>query len=394
MAITRNLGPSANQSFTYDAVGIAEDMSPIITRIDPETNLFMTTLSTDEDAKDLEFGWMTEGLRPPGVNAHLEKIDYESAPVGSIEGKTNNVQHFVNSGFVTDAMRKVKKIYNEQDELARQAVRAMEGQAKDMEYMIVNNAIKRAGTGTVAALSGGIPYFMQVETQSVTITTSSGEIATTDPHGFSTGDFVYFKAATLPTGVDGKLAYYVRVLTDTTFTIFDTQQGAVENIEATQVKPSTAGTTVSVMKSNIVDLGGSADFTVEDLQLAMQMAYNRGGNPMMAYMSGNKKQRFSTIVNALATTNRKPSDKKMETIADVFTCDFGTITANSHRMYPDNRIDILDMSYWDLKWFDRTHRVQGLPKKGSYEEFVIEGWLGLKGAQPKASAAIVNIKRK
>ena len=38
--VTRNLGPSKNQSYTYDAIGHAEDVSPILTNIDPEETLF------------------------------------------------------------------------------------------------------------------------------------------------------------------------------------------------------------------------------------------------------------------------------------------------------------------------------------------------------------------
>lgn len=394
MAIERNLGPSVSQSLTYESVGNVEDLSKIVTNISPEVTYFLTHLPDDEEGKDLEFGWFTEGLKPAGVNAHIEKVDYVSKPVGSIAGMSNYQQHFLNTGWVSDAQQKAKKVTSIQDEIAHQITIAARQQAADMEYMIVNNNIKRAGTGTVAALSGGIPYFMQTELQTVTINADTGVVTTTEPHNLVTGDFVYFKASTMPDGLDGALCYYVEKLSDTTFNIYNTLQGAAEQITADKVVPDTAGTGVNIMKSNIVDKGGASDFTVEDMQVAMQMAYNRGGNPTDAFMSGSKKQRFSTIVNALATTNRKPSDKSMQVIADTFSCDFGTVTAHAHRLYPDNRIDLLDLNYWEKKWFDRSHQVVGIAKKGSYEEFAIEAWLGLKGVQPKASASIINVKRK
>ncbi len=53
----------------------------------------------------------------------------------------------------------------------------------------------------------------------------------------------------------------------------------------------------------------------------------------------------------------------------------------------------MDMNYWDMKWSDRTHEVTGLPERAHIREFVIESWLGLQGAQPKASGSIYNIKR-
>ena len=80
-------------------------------------------------------------------------------------------------------------------------------------------------------------------------------------------------------------------------------------------------------------------------------------------------------------------------VTDVYESDFGVIRAEVHRMYSDTIVDFMDMNYWDMKWFDRTHEVPDLPKKGSYKEFVIESWLGLQGTQPKASGSIYNIKR-
>lgn len=395
MKFTRDLTPSVSQSLTYEAQGLMEDLSPVITNIDPEITYFMSNLPDGAKAENLEFSWLTEGLKPAGLNAHPEKVDYEAQKVGSMAGMSNYQQHFINSGWVSDAQRRTAKVYSEQDEFLRQMLKASREQARDMEYMLVNNSVKRAGNGDdIAALSGGIPYFMQTELQAVTINTTSGLFTTTEPHGLITGDFVYFKAGTMPDGLDGTLCYYVEKVSDTTFNIYNTLQGATEKVAAEKVIPETAGTGVNIMKSNIVDKGGASDFTVEDMQVAMQMAYNRGGNPTDAFMSGSKKQRFSTIVNNLATTNRKPSDKTMQVIADTFSCDFGTVTAHAHRLYPDNRIDLLDLNYWEKRWFDRSHQVKNLAKTGSYEKFVMEGWLGLQGTQPKASASIINVKRK
>ena len=397
MAVTRDLGPSASQSLTYEAFGNAEDFSKIITNIDPEQTTFLSGFDEADDATDLKFGWMTEGLRPPQVNAHLEKEDYTSGKVGSMEGLENNVQIFVNTGYVSDAQRKTKKIYNEQDELTRQRTKAFGDQARDMEYMLVNNDIRRMGTASVAALSGGIPFFMQVQNIGATLTVATGIISTgATKHGLDTGDFVYFTAATLPTGLSENTIYYVRkddTNPENDFTIFNTMKDAVENIVAKQVKPTTAGTGLAIVKNNIVDLASTADFTVDDMNNVMQMCYNRGGNPSEAIMSGAKKRRFSQIVAAIGTTQRKSGDKKMDTVVDVFQSDFGTITAKAHRLYPDSRIDFIDKQYWELKWFDRTHEVKGLAKKGNYTEFVIQGALGLQGTQPKASGSLVNIKR-
>lgn len=396
MTINRYMGPSKSQSLTYEAVGTYEDFSQILTNISPDLTFFLNRMTSAPDAQALEFGWMTEALRPPQMNAHLEKADFDGGKVGSVEAKKNFCQHFVNSGWVSDAQRRVKKLYDEPDELAHQIRNATREQAHDIEYMIVNGDTARAETGDLPALSGGIPYFMQSETISATLNTSTGKVTASSAHGLTTGDFVYFTASEMPTGLTAGTIYYIRTdetTPETVFTLFASMKDAVENKTDKQVKPTSTGTALAIVKNNIIDLGGTSDFTVDDLNAVMQMCYNRGGKPTDAVMSGAKKRRFSELMSALTTTMRKPGDDRIDLVVSTYQSDFGIINAHSHRMYPDDRIDLLDMQYWDKKWFQHPSRVHNLTKNGSYEQFAIESWIGIQGTQPKASGSITGIIR-
>lgn len=395
--VTSSLSYSTSQSHTSDAIGHAEDMSNVITNIDPEVTLFLNRFGSEEDATTLKFSWLTEGLQPPGENAHLEKEDYSSKEIGHLEGLENNCQRFVNSYYVTEAQRKVAKVYRPEDELARLLEQCSRKHAADIEYALVNNETTNAELNkTTPAKTGGVPFFMATQELDVTVSTADGSVTTTKPHGLETGDFVYFTAKTMPTGLSAKTIYYIR--TDNTtpktkFTIFNTQKGAVENITAEQVKPSAAGTSAKIIKNNVLDLGGTVDYTLDDLNAVMEMAYNRGGNPTHAFMSPAKKRAFSQLVIAQATSYRDMAKKnKLNLVADVIQTDYGVLTAEAHRMLPDSRIYCMDMGYWGIKWFEHTHDVP-IPKKGSYDERMLESWLGLKCAAPKASAAIIGIKR-
>lgn len=393
--ITRDLGPSSSQSHTSEAIGHAEDMSSIITNIAPDMTLFLHRFGVGEDAKSLNFSWLTEGLRPPGVNAHLEKEDYTSEETGSLEGLSNNCQRFVNSYYVTEAQRKVAKVYRPEDELARLLEQCSRKHAADIEYALVNNTTTNAESGTTPAMTGGVPYFMQSQEIDVTVSTD-GTVTCDEEHNLQTGDFVYFTADTMPTGLTAGTLYYIRQDDDnptTVFTLYNTMKGAVEEIEDEQVTPEDEGTEVKIIKNNVLDLGGSTDYTLDDLNTVMEMAYHRGGNPTHAFMSPAKKRRFSQLVVASTTINRgMTKDRKLELIADVIQTDYGILTAESHRMMPDTAMYLLDMQYWDTRWFIHTRDVE-IPKKGSYDERMLESWLGLKAAAPKASAAILNIKR-
>lgn len=395
--VIRDLNKSVNQSFTYDAIGHAEDLSPILTNISPESTLFYSKFGNTKPATETSFSWMTKGLRPPQTNAHLEYEKYEFEPVGSIEGMSNNVQNFQNSGLVSDIQNEVTKAYNNEHgtDLDDAKFDAYKYQAQDIEYMLVNGEKKVDGAKDVAPLSGGVPFFMSMNTIDVTVIPTDGTITCDKNPNLDTGDIVYFVAKTMPTGLKKGMYYYVRV--DGTdrkkLTLFDTQKGAVENITDKQVKPTAAGTSVQIVANNIISCGGNADFTLDDINDAMEMAFKRGGNPSEAYMSSSKFRHFSDLVLAQTTTYRKSGEKKAAMVATTYQGAFGVVNANIHRLYPDERIDILDMQFWDMRYLSRPHEVNNLGKDGTYEKFVIETRVGLQGTQPKASCAIVDIQR-
>ena len=329
------------------------------------------------------------------VNKHLEKEDYSSHAVGSMEALDNVVQIFMTSGFVTDMQRKARKVYRGGDEFNRQLTKAFTEHARDIEYAFVNNATKTVGTAAVEAMTGGLPYFMQKKTLGATVNTSTGKITTASAHNLRTGDFVYFDAATMPTGLKKNTLYYVRLDSTTPATIFNiytNMKDAVEGTASAEVIPSTAGSTVVCVMNNVVDLGGNTDFTVADINSAMEMAYRRGGNPDVLWASPHNKARFSEIVNAMSYTTRKSGEKKTNMIATTLETDFGEVVCKPHLWFPDSMILALDSQYLEKKWFQRTHKVSGLAKKGNYSEFVIESSIGLKFDQPLSSAAIINIK--
>lgn len=397
MAVTRDPGPSANQSHTYDAWGLDEDISPIVTSLTPDETPIFSSTPDGPNAVEPSYSWPTEELHPPQVNKHLEKEDYNSHPVGSMESLDNVVQIFMTSGYVTDMQRKARKVYKGgDDEFDRQLTKAFKEHARDIEYAFLNNDQKVAGTSAVAAMTGGLPYFMAKKTLSVSnVNTSTGAITTSAAHNLKTGDFVYFDAATMPTGLKKNTLYYVRLdatTPATIFTIFTSMKAAVENVTAKQVIPTAAGSTVVVVLNNVKDLNNERDFTVADINAAMEMAYRRGGDPHTMWASPRNKARFSEIVNAMSYTTRKSGEKKSNLIASTLETDFGVITCKPHRWFPNDMLLLLDNQYLEKKWFARTRKVPGLAKKGNYSEFVIESTLGLKFDQPLSSAAIYNIK--
>lgn len=405
--VVRNLGPGANGSFSYDSVGNAEDLYDILTNIDPMRTKFLSSFGTAEKATSTDFNWFTERLRPPQDNAHLEKEEYTFSEIGTQEGLRNFIQHFQNSGFITDTQNAIKKAFRRGTSEFNAAVdHAIRGQGEDIELMIVKSKVANFETpGVLPARSGGIPYFLQTSTLDATVDTTTGVVTLTkvsadnNPVDLSTGDFVYFVADTMPAGLEANRIYYLRMEADAgkdknKFTLYYDLEEAVDGITSAVIKPTSAGTGLKMVRRNVVSLGDERKFTLEDINTVLEMVYRRGGNANQAYMSLRNKREFSKLVNAQSTAYR-PVDtaSKLVDAATVYESDFGTITAHAHAMYPDNRIDLLDMQYWDLKWLTTTHEVPNLAKTGTYEKFVVESELGVKATAPQASGAIVDIKR-
>lgn len=405
--VVRNLGPGANGSFSYDSVGNAEDLYDILTNIDPLRTKFLSAFGTAERAISTDFSWFTERLRPPQDNAHLEKEEYAFNEIGTQEGLHNYIQHFQNSGFITDTQNAIKKAFRRGTSEFNAAVdHAIRGQGEDIELMIVKSKVAHFETpGSVPARSGGIPYFLQANTIAATVETTDGVVTLTgvsadsNPIDLSTGDFVYFVADTMPTGLEANHIYYIRLEASASkdknkFKLYHDLEEAVDGAANTNIIPTTAGTNLKIVRRNVISLGGESKFTLEDINTVLEMVYRRGGNANQAYMSLRNKRDFSKLVNAQSTAYR-PVDtaSKLTDAATVYESDFGTVTAHAHAMYPDSRIDILDMQYWDLKWLNNTHEVPNLAKTGTYEKFVVESDLGVQATAPQASGAIVDIKR-
>ena len=402
--VTRNLGPSNSQSSYGEAIGHAEDYDKIIKNIDPNMTLFLNLFGKLENATQLHFLWTTEGLRPPQVNAHLEKFDYTFEKVNGIRHLQNFQQHVYKSGYITDAQIKAGKIYTP-DELPRQKFNVSQQLARDIELALAKNDVARAEDGATPAMTGGVRYFMNTEKQACTIATT-GIVTTITSltndtavnHGLRTGDFVFFVAGTMPSEIKEDLVYYIGEIDNapTTFQLYNTMEGAIKGIAADKVTLASAATTSNAMyivKNNVRDLGGSSDFDLDDINIVLEMAAKRGGSPTEAFMSSPKMRRFNSLVNALATTNRKSGDKKMDMVTTTYISTAGVINARVHPMYDDNCIDILDPQYWHRKDFDPVHPVKDLPKTGTYDTFGLEGWIGLQADQPLSSASIIGIKR-
>lgn len=389
-----------SQSLSYKAEGsLYRDISPVLTNIDPDKTPFLSNMPDGEDAHEMTFEWQLDHLRPPKKNQRLEYDEYDKfEEAGSVGRMSNNCQIFRVDGYVSDVMQKAWKTYNpKQNELARVIEKRTKELAHDIEYAIVANMESSAEVGgTTPAMTGGIPYFMKETTIAVTI--DGNKMTAASPHHLETGKWVYLRDADgseTPAGLATNTPYYIRVAKSDPskdFYLYKSAKDAIEDENETSPLTLTASTGVEIVMNNVVDAGGK-DFTLAQINDAVQMVFMRGGDATDAWMSARNKRKFSQLLTAVHVTNRDQGDHRVDDVVTVYETDFGVIKAQAHRDLSDDALYLLDPSYWKLRWFTRAHVIpqDKLAKSGSYEKFVATATMGLEGTQPLASAAILNI---
>jgi len=189
----------------------------------------------------------------------------------------------------------------------------------------------------------------------------------------------------MPGGLTANRLYFVRVLTENTFTIFTTPQNAQAN--TSPIVPNCNGTNAYVTRSNIISLNGNID--EESLNNIMEICWKQGASIQSAVMSGRNKRLVSDFT-AGTTKTATQNETKRKTVVDVWETDFGLINLEAHRQQDDNRIDFFEYQHWKLA-FLKPFAVEDVPRKGTYYEKVITGMVTLENRSPISNGAVINI---
>jgi hypothetical protein len=285
---------------------------------------------------------------------------------------------------VTDAQEAVQKA-GVKSEVAYQMVKASKELSRDLELAILKNNQAIAGVAGKGGTFGGVRYFNGGD--AIPVAHTAGTFTFKD-HKLQTGGAIVFyipAGGTMPTGLTANKLYFVRVITDNTFTIFANPQDAQANINA--IVPTGNGTNAYVTRSNIISLNGKLD--EETLNNIMEMCWKQGASIQSAVMSGRNKR----IVSGFTAGVMKTADQgetKRKTVVDVWETDFGLINLEAHRQQDDTRIDFFEYQYWKLA-FLKPFAVEDVPRKGTYHEKVITGMVTLENRSPVSNGAVINI---
>jgi hypothetical protein len=171
-----------NQFDSYDAVGIREDLSDVITNVSPEETPFFSACKKTK-ATNTYHEWMTDTLRSSAANAHIEgDATTASARVATtrLGNYTQILKGAVNIPDTDEGLSKAGRAR----ELAYQVVKLGKEIKKDVEKALFDNNARNAGaSGATARELAGLPSWIVTnidEAGDATVATGDGTDARSD----------------------------------------------------------------------------------------------------------------------------------------------------------------------------------------------------------------------
>ena len=147
---------------SYDATGIREDLSDIITNISPEETPFYSACKKTKATNTLH-EWQTDSLRASAANAHVEGDEITANARTATTRLGNYTQIFVDAVSVPDTDEGLSKA-GRAKELGYQVLKVAKEQKLDIEKALFDNNARAAGSSTVARELAGAPAWMITNT--------------------------------------------------------------------------------------------------------------------------------------------------------------------------------------------------------------------------------------
>jgi len=149
-----------NTFTTFDAKGIREDLSNVITNISPEETPYMSNIGRESVSNSL-YEWQTDALASAAANKQLEGDDVTSFDAVTATVRMQNYAQISRKTIVLSATEETVNKAGRKSELAYQiAKRGMELR-RDQEFTLLNGAVAAAGNSTTARGTASLGAFVK-----------------------------------------------------------------------------------------------------------------------------------------------------------------------------------------------------------------------------------------
>lgn len=162
---------------TYEAVGIREDLSDVITNISPSDTLFYSSLK-ERKATSTRHEWLTDTLASPATNAQLEGDD-RTAQLLVAAAKLYNITQIQSKTIRISESNMAVKSAGNVTTVAYQTAKALKELAGDIEYAFLREVREDGNAGTARKMRGALNWIIT--------NLSKAADATLNPDGTVTG---------------------------------------------------------------------------------------------------------------------------------------------------------------------------------------------------------------
>ena len=149
-----------NTFTTFDAKGIREDLSNIITNIAPEETPYMSNIRKESISNSL-FEWQTDTLATAAANKQLEGDDVTSFDSVTATVRLQNYAQISRKTIVLSATEEVVNKAGRKSELAYQIAKRSSELKRDQEFTMLNGAIAASGSTSVARGTASLQAFIK-----------------------------------------------------------------------------------------------------------------------------------------------------------------------------------------------------------------------------------------
>jgi hypothetical protein len=149
-----------NTFTTFDAKGIREDLSNIITNIAPEETPYMSNIGNESISNSL-FEWQTDTLASAAANKQLEGDDVTSFDSVTATVRLQNYAQISRKTIVLSATEETVNKAGRRSELAYQIAKRSAELKRDQEFTMLNGAVAAAGNTTTARGTASLQAFIK-----------------------------------------------------------------------------------------------------------------------------------------------------------------------------------------------------------------------------------------
>ena len=149
-----------NTFTTFDAKGIREDLSNIITNIAPEETPYMSNIGRESISNSL-FEYQTDTLSAAAANKQLEGDDVTSFDAVTATVRLQNYAQISRKTIVLSATEEVVNKAGRRSELAYQIAKRSAELKRDQEFSMLNGAVAAAGNSTTARGTASLQAYLK-----------------------------------------------------------------------------------------------------------------------------------------------------------------------------------------------------------------------------------------